>query len=28
MHGGIELEASRGATPSLKRRLGLSVEKD
>ena len=28
MNGGIELEASRGATPSLKRRLGLAMEKD
>jgi len=26
MNGGIELEASRGATPSLKRRLGLAME--
>jgi len=26
MNGGIELEASRGATPSLKRRLGLVME--
>jgi DNA-binding LytR/AlgR family response regulator len=28
MHGGMELEASRGATPSLKRRLGLDLKKD